>query len=168
MTTLMQMKLSSSDGATDMAFDEFLMDAKLHIETTGRDDTCSDSQVFPYEPTTYTVLDRLCESGLITGKDHIVDYGSGKGRAIIYIADRCGCSATGIELVRKFHEKAQKNLESYSGGKQVPIEFICAKAQDYELPDDATVLFFFNPFHFRTLKKVMTKILDSYKRAPRR
>ena len=150
-----------------MAFDEFLMDAKLHIETVGRDESCADTMIMPYEPTTYCVLDRLCESGLITDRNHAVDYGSGKGRVAIYIYDKCGCTFTGIELVRKFYESAKKNLKSYSGDKDIPIEFINTKAQDYDLPDTADILFFFNPFHFKTLKRVMKHVMESYERSPR-
>ena len=148
-----------------MAFDEFLIDAKLHIETTGRDESCANTQVMPYEPTPYCVLERLCESGLITGDNHIIDYGSGKGRAAIYLYDRCGCKVTGIELVRKFYESAKKNLASYGGDKDIPIEFINTKAQDYDIPDTADALFFFNPFHFKTLKTVMKRVLESYERS---
>ncbi len=125
-----------------MAFDEFLTDAKLGIETVGRDESCANAMIMPYEPTPYCVLERLCESGLITDEDHAVDYGSGKGRAAIYLYDRCGCKVTGIELVRKFYESAKKNLS-------------------------ADALFFFNPFHFKTLKSVMKHVMESYERAPR-
>ena len=151
-----------------MAFDDFLMDAKLHIETTGRDETCSDAMILPYEPTSYSVLDRLADSGLIDRDDHLIDYGSGKGRVAIYIHHRTGCRATGIEFVRKFHEKALKNLDSFlDGNKDDTIGFINVKAQDYVVDDTANRIFFFNPFHFKTLKRVMKRILESYERSPR-
>lgn len=150
-----------------MAFDEFLTDAKLHIETNGRDESCANTQVMPYEPTPYCVLERLCDSGLITGDNHVIDYGSGKGRAAIYLYDSCGCKVTGIELVRKFYESAKKNLASYGGDKDIPIEFINTKAQDYDIPDTADALFFFNPFHFKTLKRVVKRVLESYERYSR-
>ena len=150
-----------------MAFDEILTDAKLNIKTVGRDESCANAQIMPYEPTPYSVLERLCESGLITEKNHAVDYGSGKGRAAIYLYDRCGCKVTGIELVRKFYESAKKNLKAYAGEKDVPIEFINEKAQDYDLPDTADALFFFNPFHFKTLKRVMIHVMESYEQSPR-
>ena len=150
-----------------MVFDDFLMDAKLHIETEGRDESCADTQILPYEPTSYSVLDRLVESGLITSEDHLLDYGSGKGRAVIYLADRTGCRATGIELVRKFHEKAVKNLASYEDGRDLHIEFLNMKAQNYVLSDTVNRIFFFNPFHFRVFKRVMTQVLESYRKVPR-
>ncbi len=150
-----------------MAFDEFLTDAKLGIDTVGRDESCANAMIMPYEPTPYCVLERLCESGLITDKNHAVDYGSGKGRAAIYLFDRCKCKVTGIELVRKFYESAKKNLTAYAGDKDIAVDFVNTKAQDFDLPDTSDALFFFNPFHFKTLKSVMKLVIESYERAPR-
>ena len=38
-------------------------DKKLNISTCGRDDSASDEHHHPYEPTPYSVLERLAESG---------------------------------------------------------------------------------------------------------
>ena len=45
-------------------FEDYLIDAKLHIETVGRNDSFSTDHLYPYEPTSYPVLDRLIESGI--------------------------------------------------------------------------------------------------------
>ena len=52
----------------------------LQIKTTGRDDSRSDTEHHPYEPTDYCVLERLANSGYITKQNTLIDYGSGKGR----------------------------------------------------------------------------------------
>ena len=167
-----------------MDFDDFLMDAKLHIETTGRDETCADDQVAPYEPTTYTVLERLVEEETITASDHLVDYGSGLGRVVIFLVDRTGCQASGVEVVRKFYEKSKKNLEAYerflaeqgrtrsgeanaAASMRGKVDFYNRKAQDFVLPQTANRLFFFNPFHPKTFQSVMANILESYHEHPR-
>ncbi|MCR5605097.1 MAG: hypothetical protein K6G27_15555 [Lachnospiraceae bacterium] len=67
-------------------FNDHLIDAKLNINTTGRIDRFSDAFLYPYEATSYTVLDRLTESGLIKKTDILLDYGSGKGRVPIYLS----------------------------------------------------------------------------------
>ena len=67
-------------------FNDHLIDSKLHINTTGRNDRFSDAFLYPYEATSYTVLDRLIESGLIKGSDILLDYGCGKGRVPIYLS----------------------------------------------------------------------------------
>ena len=55
-------------------------DNLLHIRTTGRDDSHSDQYRYPYEPTPYSVLERLANSGYIGKKNTVIDYGCGKGR----------------------------------------------------------------------------------------
>lgn len=57
-------------------------DKKLKIHTCGRDDFHSDEYHYPYEPTPYTVLERLVESEYITSDNVVIDYGCGKGFAI--------------------------------------------------------------------------------------
>ena len=44
---------------------ELEWDKLLHIRTTGRDDSHSDQYRYPYEPTPYSVLERLANSGYI-------------------------------------------------------------------------------------------------------
>ena len=44
---------------------EIRWDKLLKIRTTGRDDSKADQYRYPYEPTPYSVLERLANSGLI-------------------------------------------------------------------------------------------------------
>lgn len=62
-------------------------DRKLHIDTLGRDDSKEDNYHYPYEPTPYSVLKRLAESGYITKEHYVVDYGCGKGRINFFSDD---------------------------------------------------------------------------------
>lgn len=55
-------------------------DRLLAVRTTGRDDTNADQYRYPYEPTPYSVLERLANSGLIRKENTLLDYGCGKGR----------------------------------------------------------------------------------------
>ena len=63
-----------------MKTSENTWDKLLQIKTTGRDDSNSDQYRYPYEPTPYSVLERLANSSLISKKDVLLDYGCGKGR----------------------------------------------------------------------------------------
>ena len=70
-------------------FDEYLIDAKLHIKTTGRIDDFSDDHVYPYEPTSYSVLDRLAQIDEVMFEDEIdcTDLFSekdGRNRVLVY------------------------------------------------------------------------------------
>ena len=146
-------------------FNEFLIDAKLHIDTIGRDDQYSDTYRYPYEPTAYAVLERIAESGYITKNDLLIDYGSGKGRVPIYFNDKVGCRAAGIEMMEEFFTAAARNRESYRKKKEV--SFVKATAETFEVPEDATCFFFFNPFSIEIMKCVMKRLLDSYYDHPR-
>ena len=55
-------------------------DRLLNIKTTGRDDTISDFTRYPYEPTDYSVLEQVANTGLIRKNNTLIDYGCGKGR----------------------------------------------------------------------------------------
>lgn len=65
---------------------EIQWDKFLKIKTTGRDDSHSDQYRYPYEPTSYTVLERLANSGLIRKNNILIDYGTGKGRVCFYLS----------------------------------------------------------------------------------
>ncbi len=72
-------------------------DKLLKIKTSGRDDSRANTYNYPYEPTPYEVLDRLANSGLITKKDVLLDYGSGKGRVEFFFSWQVRCHTIGIE-----------------------------------------------------------------------
>jgi len=137
---------------------------KLHnIDTEGRSEKYSDDNIFPYEPTPYSVLERLVESGIIDEDSHVIDYGSGMGRACLYLAEQTGCRCTGIECVDEFYQASLKNLSD----KDLKVEFVKCSVEDYPLPDDSNVMYFFNPFSEEIFKQVMENIIESYHRNPR-
>lgn len=147
-------------------FKEYLIDSELNIKTTGRNDNYSDTHRYPYEPTSYYVLDRVIESGYISSNDVLFDYGCGYGRVPIYMNSRLGCKGVGIELVKEFYKGAVKNASKYKNGQE--ITFLHGKAEKTDLPDDVTACFFFNPFDIGIMRGVMKKILESYDRNMRR
>lgn len=157
-------------------------DKKLKIETYGRMDGHADEYHHPYEPTPYTVLERLVESDYITKESRVLDYGCGKGRVGFFLHYRLGCSVTGIEYDEKIYAKAQENQGSYTGSRKCArkddvidgeestrkgtVEFMYADAKDYPIKD-ADRFYFFNPFSLEILQSVLGKILDSYYEKPR-
>ena len=72
-------------------------DKLLKIKTSGRDDSRSDQYRYPYEPTPYSVLERLANSGYIRKKNVLLDYGCGKGRVELFMTYQTRCHAIGIE-----------------------------------------------------------------------
>ena len=143
---------------------EQLWDKKLNIDTIGRDDSHSDEHHHPYEPTPYTVLARLAESGYISEQDLLVDYGCGKGRVGFFLHHIIGCKSIGVEYDRDIWDEAMDNLcSSNMGGK---VRILNQNAEDFD-PKDANRFYFFNPFTVEILRSVMRRIVDSYYDDPR-
>ncbi len=77
----------------------------LGIKTAGRDDSQSDGEHHPYEPTDYCVLERLANSGYMGKKNTLIDYGSGKGRVSFFLAYQTRWHAIGVEYDRRLWER---------------------------------------------------------------
>jgi len=89
-------------------------------------------------------------------KNVFVDYGSGKGAAIIH-AKKLGFSKTiGVEFAKELHEKALQNIKAL---KLKNVESLYADATTYVLPNDISVIYFFNPFDEVVMQKVINNIM---------
>lgn len=140
-------------------------DKQLQIKTTGRDDSNSDQYRYPYEPTPYSVLERLANSGLIRKKDVLLDYGCGKGRVDFFLSYQTKTETIGIEYDERIFNSALENKKSYVSGRKV--EFVLTNAEKYEVPPEVNRCYFFNPFSVEILRKVIARIMESYYDNPR-
>ena len=140
-------------------------DKLLHIKTTGRDDSRADQYRYPYEPTPYSVLERLANSGYITKKNTLVDYGCGKGRVDFFLSYQTRCKSIGIEYDDRIYAGIIENKKSAVSGSRT--EFVLGSAEEYEVPEEADRFYFFNPFSVEILRKVMNRIIESYYEMPR-
>lgn len=140
-------------------FKDFYIDNQLGIKTTGRNDKHSDTHLYPYEPTSYSVLNRIIEANLIDTSDVILDYGCGKGRVPIYLYRRLRCKGLGVEFVTEFYKQAVANVRNGRVAKEVSI--YQGRAEAFEVPEEVNVCFFFNPFDLGIMRGVMKKILES-------
>lgn len=140
--------------------DEIKIEKMLNIKTSGRDDTRANTFNYPYEATSYNVLDRLIQSGLIDKKNLLVDYGCGKGRVPFYLSYEIGCKSLGIEYDKRLYNRALGNLEGYN--KKDKVSFINCNASKYNPPIEADRFFFFNPFSVEVLQSVILKIIRAY------
>lgn len=140
-------------------------DKLLGIKTTGRDDSGADQYCYPYEPTPYSVLERLANSGYIRKKNTVIDYGCGKGRVGFFLSYQTRCVTIGVEYDERIYNSAMKNLASASVSSRV--QFVNTKAQVYSLTQEADRFYFFNPFSIEVLKGVIERIRESYYESPR-
>lgn len=145
---------------TDKEWDEL-----LRIHTTGRDDTHADTYHYPYEPTPYSVLERLANSGWLRKADHLLDYGCGKGRVSFFLAWQVRCHCFGVEYDPRIIMAAEENRKTAVSGNRVQLTE--AAAEKFEVPDEADRMYFFNPFSVEILRKVIARIRESWYRRQR-
>lgn len=143
-----------------MNHNEDTWDRLLKIKTTGRDDSEADPYHYPYEPTPYTVLERMANSGYIGKRNVLIDYGCGKGRVDFFLSYQLRCNTIGVEYDKRLYEVVLRNKKAAVSGRTT--EFVLANAENYEVPIEADCFYFFNPFSIEILKHVMGRILVSY------
>ena len=140
-------------------------DASLRIQTCGRDELGADEYHHPYEPTPYSVLKRLVNSGMIRSGDVVLDYGCGKGRVGFFLSYRAKAKTIGIEYDARIYRDALENQKTTIS--RIKPDFVLTRAEEYEVPFDVNRCYFFNPFSAEILHKVMARICDSWYEHPR-
>ena len=148
-----------------MIYNENMWDKLLKIKTTGRDASNSDQYSYPYEPTSYRVLERLANSGLISKKDVVLDYGCGKGRVDFFLAYQTKATSIGIEYDERIYYVAIENRKTAVSKSKAG--FVLGRAEEFVVPVEVNRFYFFNPFSVEILRKVMARIMDSYYEKPR-
>lgn len=122
----------------------------------------------PYDPSPWRTVPRsLRLAGLEEpGGFTFVDIGCGKGKVLLSAMTLPFAKIIGVEFSPYLCEIAQRNVNCARllRHRCSNIEIICADAVDWVVPpDDPTILFFYNPFHFRIMEEILHNILDSYK-----
>ena len=140
-------------------------DKLLQIKTSGRDALGADAYHHPYEPTPYSVLERLADRGLIGNDDVVLDYGCGKGRVGFFLSYRAKAKTIGIEYDDRIYESALENRKTTIS--RIKPDFVLIRAEEYEVPPDVNRCYFFNPFSVEILHKVMARIIESWYDSPR-
>jgi len=98
-----------------------------------------------------------------------IDFGSGKGRALLLAAEHPFRTIIGLEFSSELHKIAQRNIERYkiSTNSTRDIESVCIEATAYQIPNEKSVCYFFNPFNEVVLAKVLGNIQKSIVEHPR-
>jgi len=88
-----------------------------------------------------------------------VDYGCGMGRALLLAAESGFSNVVGVDHSALLIEICKKNISLYQ--ERHPdslIEAITCDATDFEIPDNAQIFFFFNPFKEGVMDLVSKRI----------
>jgi len=128
----------------------------LDLKTT----TVDDLDLSPERSHSYSDSGRDDLQKVLTGLDiqegdAVVDFGCGKGGALITLAAYPFSKITGVEISKDLAEIASKNLARL---KISHVEVICCDATEFHALDDYNYVYMFNPFPCTVLRSVMENI----------
>lgn len=98
-----------------------------------------------------------------------VDFGSGKGRAMMLAALSGYHHLMGIDFAPELCQQAETNLKSFFHSTSLSCQWQirCEDAATTIIPDEADVLFFYNPFKPPVLCAVLENVQQSLTHCPR-
>jgi SAM-dependent methyltransferase len=121
-----------------------------------------------YQPSSWLALRRTLRPGDVGPHDVFIDYGSGKGRVLLMAAEYPFKRVIGVEISHELNQIARENVEKHRQRLTCKnIELLTCDGAEYQLPDDVTIAYFYNPFHRNTFTAVLDRISDSLERHPR-
>jgi len=123
-----------------------------------------------YEPTNPEWFRDLVDWLPIDYEDFVfVDFGAGKGRALVLASEFPFRKIVGVEFSPELAEVARRNVTAFRSDRQQcdDFEVVCMDAVEYELPDAPCVLYFYNPFSETVLRRVLASIKGSVAERPR-
>jgi SAM-dependent methyltransferase len=114
----------------------------------------------------FSILNKLPED---IKHSNFVDYGCGKGRAL-FVAEQCGFTKlTGVDIAKELIDDADANKLVYQKkNNQSEFHFLFNDATTFQIPENTSVFYFFNPFGIDILQKVIQNIKESLKQNPRK
>lgn len=126
------------------------------------------SDLVDYSPAPYAAFLTAMHRISVNESDVFVDYGCGLGRIVSVAAQYPFKKIIGVDLVQEFVVIAQENVDRASKVSRCQdIELLVANALHYELPGDANVIHFYNPFRGETLEQVVAGLKRSLLSSPR-
>lgn len=97
-----------------------------------------------------------------------IDFGVGKGRAVCAAATFPFKQILGVELSAALVEAARANVQRMRHRKVQSVDIRQGDAVEFQVPRNANLIYFFNPFAGQTLARVVSNIDRSYREFPRK
>lgn len=156
-------------------FIERRFDRNCDVDTADQDDLAelkSHPQyphAVPYDSTPPSIFRRMLRGLNIDHSEYVfVDMGCGKGKVVLLAAELPFKRVVGVELSPKLARIAENNLRAYRGPRKCRcVEVHCLDAAEYRIPQEPTVLFFFNPFKEPVMKVILESLRRSLEEQPR-
>jgi len=149
-----------------LIFNIRLYSAKIDLENVSITElNLSEEKSHYYANSGGTHLEKVLDKLKITPQDSIVDFGSGKGGALITFSKYPFTKITGVELSPALVEIAEKNFKSL-GIKN--ISTLVSDAADFTDLDEYNYFYFFSPFPSCVMSAVIKNISASLLQQPRK
>jgi hypothetical protein len=130
--------------------------------TTAELDT-DDPDAHEYSTIWYAAIYRLLRSLPIDARDTtFLDFGSGKGRALVVAATFPFKRVIGVEQNASLAAASRENIGRMRGRKAGAVDVLTMNAAQFEVPREANLIYFFNPFGGRVLEQVVANIRESF------
>ncbi|MEO6540228.1 MAG: class I SAM-dependent methyltransferase [Ferruginibacter sp.] len=149
---------------------------KYGINTTGADELqkldelgIDTSHATIYMPVSFYLLEEIFKQLPSAPRNHFLDIGCGKGRALCMAAHHGFGQVTGLDFSKDLCEIAKANLDLTK--QKIPAlgsRVINNDAFYYEIPDDVDCIFMFNPFDEIIMSAVVNNIFESLQNNPRK
>lgn len=121
-----------------------------------------------YMPAVYPLLEECLGLVPISNRNHLVDIGCGKGRALCVAAAMGYQQLTGIDISEKLCKEAVKNLRiTKHKYPSIQFEISSINALDFTIPNTVDSIFLFNPFDGSIMQEVVANLLNSLEQYPR-
>jgi len=101
--------------------------------------------------------------------DVFIDFGSGKGR-MVYLASRYYPfrKVIGVEIFENLNQVARKNIErNMLKLRCKDVQLVTANVSNYTIPDEVTVVYFYDPFRGSVFSDLIQRLRVSLNRHPR-
>lgn len=122
-----------------------------------------------YMPVSFNLLEEIFQQLPITTRNHFLDIGSGKGRALCLAAHHGFKQVTGLDFSKNLCDIAKENLaKTQTIIPSFKFKVINNDAFYFEIPDDVDCIFFFNPFDEIIMSAVVNNIFESLQNNPRK
>jgi SAM-dependent methyltransferase len=121
-----------------------------------------------YLPTAWHVLPRALRSLRAGRGDVFVDFGCGKGRIVHQAAKWPLRRVIGVEISAELASFAERLVAAHRQEYRCPdVDIAVGDAAHFDVPDDLTIAFMFDPFRGKTMDAVLHNVLASIDRRPR-
>jgi hypothetical protein len=98
-----------------------------------------------------------------------IDFGCGKGRAVLLASEMRLREVVGVELNTGLAELAQENAEVWTkAGKALsPIRIVCGDALELEWPAGPCLVYLYNPFQGQVMRLLVERLRSRFAERPR-